>query len=325
MHLKFLLPFSELPILRGASAPSQVDFGTPAENSVDSPATYVFGEGAKDNTRGACSPHQKISTLTTRYKLSKIVFGLLALVFSSSAFAASIDEANKLFQAGDFPGAANAYQKVIDTEGPSAAVLYNLGNSRYRLGQYGPAILAYERAKLLAPRDPDLQANLNLARKAATVFDKSALDPRLEAVVGYLSLNEWSWLVAGAALWTGVLSVATGLVRIPSPAARRLALGSIVFSGVLIAAGTAALVLRRDEAGRGIVLSKDSAILLSPFEKAETVGTPGAGRIVRMGTKNGGYFYVDVPGTELHGWMLETDVAAIAPGSGISTPLARGN
>lgn len=246
-------------------------------------------------------------------KFSRILFGLLALVFSSSAAFAGIDDANKLFQSGDFSGAANAYQKIIGAEGPSAAVLYNLGNSHYRLGQYGPAILAYERAKLLAPRDPDLQANLNLARKAATVFDKSSLDPRLEAVAGYLSLNEWSRLVAGAALWMGVLSVLAGVVRISNPVARRVALASIVFSVVLIAIGTAALVLRRDEAGRGIVLSKDAAIRLSPFEKAETVGTPGAGRIVRMGAKNGGYFYVDVPGTELHGWMFETDVASIVP------------
>ncbi len=244
-------------------------------------------------------------------KFSKILFGLLALVFSSPAAFAGTGDANKLFQSGDFSAAANSYQKIIAAEGPSVAALYNLGNSHYRLGQHGPAILAYERAKLLAPRDPDLQANLNLARKAAAVFDKSALDPRLEAVFGYLSLNEWSWLVAGAALWTGVLSVFAGLVRISNPVARRLALGSIVFSGILISAGTAALVLRRDEAGRGIVLSKDAVIQLSPFEKAETVGTPGAGRIVRMGAKNGGYFYVDVPGTELHGWILDVDVAGI--------------
>ncbi len=246
-------------------------------------------------------------------KFSRIVFGLLALMFSSSAAFAGIDDANKLFQSGDFPEAVSSYQKIVDTEGASAAVLYNLGNSHYRLGQYGPAILAYERAKLLTPRDPDLQANLNLARKGATVFDISALDPRLEAVVGYFSLNEWSWLVVGAALWIGVLSVMTGLVRFPNGIARRVALASVIFSVILIAAGIAALVLRRNEVGRGIVLLKEAPIRLSPFEKAETVGTPGEGRIVRMGAKNGGYFYVEVPGTELHGWMFEADVAKIVP------------
>ena len=248
---------------------------------------------------------------------SKLLFSLFALLVSASMAVAGnptgFDDANKLFQSGDFSGAATAYQKCIDTDGPSAALLYNLGNSQYRLGQYGPAILAYEQAKLLTPRDPDLVANLNLARKTATVFDKGSFDPRFEAVLTWLSRNEWSWLVVGAALWIGALSVVCGVVRISSPGTLRLIFGSIAFAGLLLLAGATALILRRDESARGIVLSKDAAVHLSPFEKAENIGTPGAGRIVRMGEKSGDYFYINVPGTELHGWMSGKDVAMIIP------------
>ena len=244
---------------------------------------------------------------------SRMLLGLSALLISATTAFADIGDANKLFQAGDFSAAADAYQKVIESDGSSAALLYNLGNSQYRLGQYGPAILSYERAKLLAPRDPDLLANLTLARKAATVFDKGSFDPRLEAVLTWLSLNEWSWLVVGAAIWIGVLSVMGGVVRLSRPATRKFAAASLVFASLIILAGATALFLRRDERTRGIVLSKDAAIRLSPFEKAETIGTPGAGRIVHVGEKNGGYFYITVPGTELHGWMAGADVARITP------------
>jgi hypothetical protein len=42
---------------RGAHAPSHVVFDALVENLVQSPATPIFGEGAKDNTRGrVCSP-----------------------------------------------------------------------------------------------------------------------------------------------------------------------------------------------------------------------------------------------------------------------------
>ncbi len=243
----------------------------------------------------------------------KIVSGLLALFISATHvfadYSASFDQANKLFLSGDFAAAASAYQQSIDTHGPSSSLLYNLGNSHYRLGQYGPAILAYERAKLLTPRDPDLIANLNLARKAATVFDKSALDPRLEAAIHWLSRNEWSSWVVGAALWIGGISMVCGVTRI----SRKFVSVSLVFASLTIIAGATALFLRRDEDKRGIVLSKDAAVHLSPFEKAENIGTPGAGRMVRMGDKNGVYFYVDVPGTELHGWMAEKDVEMIIP------------
>ncbi len=235
---------------------------------------------------------------------------LLLFISATHVFAeksASIDQANKLFLSGDFAAAASAYQQTIDIHGPSSSLLYNLGNSHYRLGQYGPAILAYERAKLLPPRDPDLIANLNLARKAATVFDKSALDPRLEAAIHWLSRNEWSWWVVGAALWMGGISVACGITQI----SRNFIRFSLVFASLTMIAGSTALFLRRDEDKRGIVLSKDAAVHLSPFEKAEIIGTPGAGRMVRMGDKNGEYFYVSVPGTELHGWMAEKDVDMI--------------
>ena len=246
---------------------------------------------------------------------SRILPGLLALFLGTSAvFAkADLEQANKIFQSGDFAGAITAYQNIITAEGPGAAAFYNLGNSHYRLGQYGPAILAYERAKLLTPRDPDLRANLNLARKAATVFDKSGYDPRLEAVLTWLSVNEWSWLVAGAALWIGAVSMIFGVVRISRPGTRKLAAGSIIFASLTILVGATALVLRRDESSRGIVLSKDAAVYLSPFEKAETLGTPGAGRIVKMGEKSGGYFYISVPETGLQGWMADKDVEKILP------------
>lgn len=223
----------------------------------------------------------------------------------------SFDDANRLFASGDFAKASESYQKLIDENGPSVALYYNLGNSEYRLGHFGPAILAYERAKLLAPRDPDLIANLNLAKKAATVFDKGRFDPRIDAVLNWLSLNEWSWLVVAAALWIGVFSLLFGLVKGGNKISRRLAASSMVVAGLLIIGGGTVLVLRRDEGARGIVLTKDAAVHLSPFEKAESIGNPGAGRIVQMGVQTGGYIYVDVPSTDLHGWMDGKEVEEI--------------
>lgn len=234
-------------------------------------------------------------------------FAVTGGVFAVTSF----EDANRFFAAGDFAKAAESYQNLIDENGASAALYYNLGNSEYRLGHFGPAILAYERAKLLAPRDPDLIANLNLAKKAATVFDKGRFDPRIEAVLNWLSLNEWSRVVVAAVLWIGLFSLMFGLVKGGNKITRRLAAGSMIFAGLLIILGATVLVLRRDEGARGIVLTKDAAVHLSPFEKAESIGTPGAGRIVQMGAQSGGYIYVDVPSTGLHGWMNGKEVEKI--------------
>lgn len=242
------------------------------------------------------------------------LIGFFSLLLGSmSVFASALDDANLKFKSGDYTGAAAAYEKILTDEGPRASVYYNLGNSYQSLKQYGPAILAYERARLLAPRDPDLAANLALARKAATAFEESGFHPRVEAALNYLSRNEWSWLVAGSALFLGGLALICGVVSLPRRWMRRLAMVAAGLAGLAIVEGSTALYLRRGEARRGIILSENAAVRLSPFEKAEALGTAGPGRVVHLGEKSGDFQYVDVPGTNLHGWLANKDVAAIAP------------
>ncbi|MES2658199.1 MAG: tetratricopeptide repeat protein [Verrucomicrobiota bacterium] len=238
---------------------------------------------------------------------------MLLLAGASGAFASAFEQANQQSTAGDFTGAAASYEKILADEGPDAAVYYNLGNSYQSLKQYGPSILAYERARLLTPRDPDLLANLALARKAATAFEGSGLHPRLEAVINHLSRNEWSWLVVGSALVVGVLAILCGIVKLQRRWMRNLAIGIGGFVAIVIAAGSTALYLRRTDAGRGIVLSDHATVRLSPFEKAESLGTTGPGRLVRLGESSGDFRYIEVPGTNLRGWLASTEVTAITP------------
>ncbi len=256
---------------------------------------------------GGGHPTRSLCRLFSRWSL----LGLVCLLFGSSpVFATAFDDANQQFKSGDFAGAAASYEKILAADGPRAAVFYNLGNCYQSLKQYGPAILAYERARLLTPRDPDLSANLALARKAATAFEESGLNPRLEATLIYFSRNEWSWLVVGAALFLGVTALVRGAVTLPRHL-RVLPVVSASMAGLVIVAGAAALYLRRDEAGRGIVLSENATVRLSPFEQAESLGTPGPGRTVHLGAETGGFHYVKVTGTHLKGWLAAKDVAPV--------------
>ncbi len=227
--------------------------------------------------------------------------------------AAGIDEANQQFKAGDYAGAAAGYEQVLAADGPRAAVYYNLGNSYQRLGKNGPAILAYERARLLTPRDPDLLANLVLARKAAAAFEETGRDPRLEAALTFLSRNEWSWLVAGSALTLGGLALLGGVLRWPRKGARQTAAVVAGLASLLLVLGAAALYLRRGEASLGVVLTDAATVRLSPFDQAESLGTPGPGRLVHLGATRDGYAYIEVPGVNLRGWLALKDVAAITP------------
>src|SRR5450631_1410960 len=79
----------------------------------------------------------------------------------------------------------------------SAAQLYNLANSYARAGQPGLAVLNYERARLLAPGDPDIEANLQRIRDSAhlpsdspTEFERTVTQasPTAVAWIGVLGL-----------------------------------------------------------------------------------------------------------------------------------------
>jgi hypothetical protein len=73
----------------------------------------------------------------------------------------------------------------------SPSALYDLGNSYARAGRPGLAVLNYERAHLLAPRDADINANLRRAQESAgTATSVSWYDRQ----VRYWSPNTMYWL-----------------------------------------------------------------------------------------------------------------------------------
>lgn len=60
--------------------------------------------------------------------------------------------------------AALQYEAILAGGFKNGQIYYNLGNTYYRLGELGKAILNYRRAELLMPRNADLHANLMLVK-----------------------------------------------------------------------------------------------------------------------------------------------------------------
>lgn len=73
-------------------------------------------------------------------------------------------KANEAYREGRFGEAAEAYTQLSERYPGTAAFFYNLGNSYFRSGSLGAAILAYERALLLKPRDRDTRRNLSYVK-----------------------------------------------------------------------------------------------------------------------------------------------------------------
>ncbi len=63
------------------------------------------------------------------------------------------------YKDGKYDEAIAKYNEIIEGGRESGAVYYNLGNSYFRKDDLGQAILNYERARRLIPRDSDLNFN----------------------------------------------------------------------------------------------------------------------------------------------------------------------
>lgn len=131
---------------------------------------------------------------------------ICATTLLASDVTANFSAANQLYDEGKFPQAAKSYETMLNSGVVSPNLLFNTGNAEIKSGNLGRAIAAYRRAELLAPRDVDVRANLNFARNQVQggTFSSSHWD----AMLGTLTLNEWTMLAAMAFWLTFGLFVA---------------------------------------------------------------------------------------------------------------------
>ncbi|MDD2703412.1 MAG: SH3 domain-containing protein [Candidatus Omnitrophica bacterium] len=77
------------------------------------------------------------------------------------------------YRQGEYDSAVRDYEKIIDSGLESGNVYYNLGNSYFKKGELGFAVLNYERAGCFIPNDSDLKSNYELTLHTLN------LEPRL--------------------------------------------------------------------------------------------------------------------------------------------------
>ena len=137
-----------------------------------------------------------------------LLFGVLI-----SPRAGEFEEANRSFETGDYAKAISGYRGLLTNGTESAAVWFNLGNAYFKDGQFGRGIHCYRQARRLEPRDPDIRANLQFARKEVA----GAFAPETatwQSFFRYLSPREWAGLtaIAGFVLF-GVLAIRERFAR----------------------------------------------------------------------------------------------------------------
>jgi tetratricopeptide (TPR) repeat protein len=210
---------------------------------------------------------------TIPHSLSVLV-ALICLFLAVRALAeapdVAFDDANKLYEQGRFADAAAAYEKLLQTGQKTEAIYFNWGNALFKAGHIGRAIAAYQQAQRITPRDPDVRANLQFARNQ--VQGPTFLPERIWRWLTRLTLNEWTWLAAGAVwLWLLLLSLLQ-FRPVLRPTLRPYTFWGGLLAFVLCAFFSAAFYFDR-LSQRAVVVAQEAVVRQAPVDESQTAFT----------------------------------------------------
>ncbi|MDX2225774.1 MAG: tetratricopeptide repeat protein [Verrucomicrobiae bacterium] len=212
--------------------------------------------------------------------------------------------ANSDFAYGRYPEAIRGYESLIGSKSLSAPVFFNLANAYFRNGQIGKAIVNYKRALLLAPRDPDLRANLGFTLKNKGLYDSD--DGVLDAFARLLPTPWWSLLGTAAVMSSCLLAC---FIFFKSGVALRLRWCLLPL--LLLAAlgfGTAWYSVRFYN--EVVVTRPEAPLLISPYEKAAEVTRLTDGSILRSARRHGDFWLVSTTDGR-RGWISAQDAESV--------------
>lgn len=121
---------------------------------------------------------------------------LIMISFATTANAVTKSNADTEYKKGNYQQAVKDYEEILDN-GVSAEIYYNLGNAYYRLDNIPKAVIAYERALLLAPGDKDIRVNLQMAQSKTidkiTPESEMFINTWYKALVNLMSVDGWAY------------------------------------------------------------------------------------------------------------------------------------
>jgi tetratricopeptide (TPR) repeat protein len=219
------------------------------------------------------------------------------------------DRANQLYEQGDYPAAIGAYQHLLEREGVSAALHFNLANAYFKNGQVGRAIAHYRLAERLSPRDPDTQENLQFARESVGT---AAYPRRWQRWTRALTLNEIT-LAATGLVWLWCLAVAIGQVRREWQRPLRPYTMSVGILGFLALLWLGLAVQNRLGSVPAVVISNEAVARYGPFEESQGFFTLADGAELTISDKKGDWLQVN-DSLKRTGWLQEHQVIVLPKG-----------
>jgi len=238
----------------------------------------------------------------------------------------AVSAANRLYEAGHYDEASKIYTQLISQGIQSSAVYFNLGNTYYQQGDLGRAILNYQRAAHLDPRDKDIRSNLALAREGAVdIYPQEPGGPiKLVANLtgNWLTPNETAWLLLSLWFLLGYLFIVRGQMH-PGGARRGveyvLILTAVFFMIGGLSFGSRVYLERMQP--DGVIVAPVVAVSSAPNAEDYSDFQLQSGTEVQVKETLGDWIRLDLPGEDEDGWIPLEAIELIALDDGISNIL----
>jgi tetratricopeptide (TPR) repeat protein len=209
-------------------------------------------------------------------------------------------KANTEFAAGNFKAAIADYQTVVDSGEWSANLFYDLGNAYFRHGDFGRAILNYDRALRLDPHHPEADANLRIAHDQAHSLELAP--SALEKYLNFGTANFFATVTASF-FWLALIWL------ILRPARVLWALAGIFLAAMC---GFAAFKLENGTRGQNlaIVIAENAEARVATVDSARSVLALPAGSEVVILEERGDWNYAALPNDQ-RGWIAANVVEKV--------------
>jgi hypothetical protein len=250
-------------------------------------------------------------------RLAGVLGAVVALVawmpapgLAQDAAERAFDLGIRLYEEGDFAGAAEAFDQVLESGVEDATVHYNLGNASFKAGRLGAAVYHYRRAHALAPRDADIAANLEYARfLALDRIEGARTDRPVDGWLDRITPDEAAMLPMALWILAGAAGCAWQLFR-PGRGPFRSATLALAAAWVVTLAGAGWVSHRASRQDEGVVLAREATVRNGPGTSFETAFVLHEGAEVVVEGERGEWIEVSLPG-DLRGWIDEGSIARL--------------
>lgn len=235
---------------------------------------------------------------------------LLLLFLQYDTPAHLLREGNTFYEAGDYSEAIALYEEAAE-QTTHPVLFYNLGNSYFKKGKMGKAILNFRRAFFLAPRDNDISFNLAFARNYRVdkiKFEQGPFGRIIFTIFHFFSMIETQYLTAVFFLALSIFAAFFIIYR--RTFFSYLALGSLsvcIFFFINWHTWT-----QEKNGNYAVVIVPEVSALSGPSEDYKEILLIHDGTEVKVQEKRGTYVLIKLPGG-IGGWVPEDVLEEVYP------------